>query len=92
MSAIPLKLIQTMYRSCEWNKVVCHKAYQMVGYGDRIVLDHYGTTIVTIYANGKVELGGGWSVSDRDAINSLLYMAGMNGSVSIRGGTMHMVP
>lgn len=50
-------------------------------------LAHYRTTIATI-ENGELVQVGGWSASDRDAINGLCRLYGIDAGVSIEGGEL----
>lgn len=65
------------------------RGYVIQWEGDLITLDHYGTRILTVDTAGddpRVVDVGGWSCSDRDAVNSFADLLGLDVSMAIRNG------
>lgn len=92
MASIPLKNMTTIYNRANQNapdKVRMGNHSAQLDY-PRFQLWHYGTLILTLDVERGIEFLGGFSASDRDAINSILVLARMNARVSIAGGYMHV--
>lgn len=92
MASIPLKNMTTIYNRANQN---APEKIRMGNYSAELDyptfrLWHYGTLILTLDIERGIEFLGGFSASDRDAINSILTLAGMNARVSIAGGYMHV--
>jgi len=84
MAEIPQKQIIDMYYRSRNNPgkwISGGRAYEMYTFPDgRVKLTHYGTVIYRADPRtGEYEIGG-WSESDRNAINSLAYMTGIGGA------------
>ena len=93
MASIPLKNMTTIYNRASENTP---DTVRMVNYSAELDypnfrLWHYGTLILTLDIERGIEFLGGFSASDRDAINSILVLAGMTSRVSITGGYMHVL-
>lgn len=93
MATIPLKNMTTIYNRANQNTP---ERVRMGNYSAELDyptfrLWHYGTLILTLDVERGIEFLGGFSASDRDAINSILTLARMNDRVSIAGGYMHVV-
>ena len=92
MASIPLKNMETIYSRASENTP---DRVRMGNYSAELDyptfrLWHYGTLILTLDIERGIEFLGGFSASDRDAINSILTLARMNARVSIAGGYMHV--
>lgn len=92
MASIPLKNMETIYARASDNTP---EKVRMGNYSAELDyptfrLWHYGTLILTLDIERGIEFLGGFSASDRDAINSILTLAGMTSRVSIAGGYMHV--
>lgn len=93
MASIPLKNMTAIYERASENTP------DRVGMGNysaeldypTFKLWHYGTLILTLDIERGIEFLGGFSASDRDAINSILTLAGIRSRVSIAGGYMHVL-
>ena len=93
MPSIPLKNMTTIYSRASENapdKVRMGNYSAKLDY-PRFQLWHYGTLILTLDIERGIEFLGGFSASDRDAINSILMLAGMRSRVSIAGDGMHII-
>lgn len=93
MPSIPLKNMTTIYERASDNtpeKVRMGNYSAQLDY-PKFQLWHYGTLILTLDIKRGIEFLGGFSASDRDAINSILALTGMNARVSIAGEYMHVV-
>ena len=93
MPSIPLKNMTTIYNRANQN---APDKVRMGNYSAELDyptfrLWHYGTLILTLDIERGIEFLGGFSASDRDAINSILVLAGMTSRVSIAGGYMHVI-
>lgn len=93
MASIPLKNMTTIYNRASDN---ASERVRMGNYSAELDyptfrLRHYGTLILTLDVERGIEFLGGYSASDRDAINSILVLAGMTSRVSIAGGYMHVL-
>lgn len=93
MASIPLKNMTTIYNRANQN---APDRVRMGNYSAELdyptfQLWHYGTLILTLDIERGIEFLGGFSASDRDAINSILVLAGMTSRVSIAGGYMHVI-
>lgn len=93
MASIPLKNMTTIY-----NRTSEDAPYKVRMGNYSAELDypafrlwHYGTLILTLDIERGIEFLGGFSASDRDAINSILTLAGIRSRVSIAGGYMHVI-
>ena len=92
MASIPLKNMTTIYNRANQN---APEKVRMGNYSAELDyptfrLWHYGTLILKLDIERGIEFLGGFSASDRDAINSILTLAGMTSRVSIAGGYMHV--
>ena len=93
MPSIPLKNMTTIYERASENtpdKVRMGNYSAELDY-PTFRLWHYGTLILTLDIERGIEFLGGFSASDRDAINSILVLAGMKSRVSIAGDGMHII-
>ena len=93
MTSIPLKNMETIYTRANENTP---EKVRMGNYSAEMEyptfrLWHYGTLILKLDVERGIEFLGGFSASDRDAINSILTLAGMTSRVSIAGGYMHVL-
>lgn len=93
MASIPLKNMETIYTRANENTP---DKVRMGNYSAELDypvfrLWHYGTLILKLDVERGIEFLGGFSASDRDAINSILTLAGMTSRVSIAGGYMHVL-
>ena len=93
MASIPLKNMTVIYERASEN---APDKVRMGNYSAELEyptfrLWHYGTLILTLDIERGIEFLGGFSASDRDAINSILTLAGMTSRVSIAGGYMHVL-
>ena len=92
MASIPLKNMTTIYNRANVNtpnKVSMGNYSAELDY-PTFRLWHYGTLILKLDVERGIEFLGGFSASDRDAINSILVLAGIYAHVSIAGGYMHI--
>lgn len=92
MASIPLKNMTTIYKRANQNAL---DKIRMGNYSAELDyptfrLWHYETLILMLDVERGIEFLGGFSASDRDAINSILTLARMNDRVSIAGGYMHV--
>lgn len=53
-------------------------------------MTHYGTRILVVESDYVAYIGG-YSASDRDAINNALYVLGVSGKAFIKNGTLDYV-
>ena len=94
MSAIPLKVIEDLYFKALTNPDTWKsggRAYEMMvtRKGD-IYLEHYGTRIFHYDPKTKkTDYGGAYSISDRDAINSIVRVSRKGIGVYYRGGRLY---
>ena len=93
MASIPLKNMTAIYERASENTP---DTVRMGNYSAELDypsfrLWHYGTLILKLDVERGIEFLGGFSASDRDAINSILTLAGMTSRVSIAGGYMHVL-
>jgi len=91
MASIPLQVISDLYYLAIRNPDKTFgqgRGYTMrMSKSGKLTLTHYGTVIYEKSANSKPKIGG-WSVSDVNAINSLVYHLGGN-EVYMQGGTIY---
>ena len=74
MVSVPVKLVADVIRKAKKNGRANEKSYAAFYYpeSDELVLEHYGTKIYQDRGGELVRLGG-YSASDRDAINTALF-------------------
>lgn len=94
MASLPLKNISDLYFKCVSNPGRTFSGgrdYQMeVTKDGHIWMSHYGTTIF-LYDPKKrsTTYGGAYSISDANAINSLVFVSRKGKGVYIEGGRMY---
>ena len=93
MASIPLAVIENLYYKClakRNNWYSGGRAYEMIVSDSGIIhLRHYGTTI--FYYDPKTRkstYGGAYSISDRDAINSIVFLSQKGKGVYYRNGKL----
>lgn len=90
MSSIPLKKIENLLDKSLIRGMTAEGGnYKTVPWADRLELYHYGTLILTVRYGQGAEINGGWSRSDADAINSVMYRMGIQKKASTAGGYLH---
>lgn len=92
MATLPLKVIVTQYEKAvkkpgRWHESPTGYWTYMKPDGS-ILLSHYGTLIFDYDPNTRTYAVGGSSNSDRDAINSMLLILGLDDKASNSGGDM----
>lgn len=82
MSGIPTRQLKELYhRACNQpGENVVSKNYCCTVGGGHVRLWHYGTLIYDYNLDERTTKIGGWSVSDRDAINSMSRLTGGDGA------------
>lgn len=94
MASLPLKIISDLYFKCVNDKGRTYsggRAYEMeVSREGHIWMSHYGTTIFLYDPKKKTTTyGGAYSMSDRDAINSLVIVSRKGKGVYYEGGRLY---
>lgn len=92
MASIPTKLMSELYAKTIDNE--CEDTYvrSYMGHYEYPIFElyHYGTRILKYDMERGIDKVDGYSVSDRDAINSILRIVGDNDRVSNSGGFIHV--
>ena len=98
MMAKTIQLVNNLYFKAmnKPEELVCYKRqgreiYHAMYKDGCFCLSHYFTTILIVDVEKKVIVKlGGWSCSDRDAINSILELLDFPERVSVAGDYMHL--
>lgn len=92
MSSIPTKIMRELYDKSVENE--CDDIYvrNYMGHYEYPIFElyHYGTRILKYDLERGIDKVDGYSVSDRDAINSILNIVGDKSRVSNSGGFIHI--
>lgn len=91
MGRIPTQRLEDLYKNA------CKKGYAKSGPFELhiknadIVLIHYGTVIYRSI-NGKVDIGGAYSKTDRDYINGIIYLTNGSGRAFMKDFNLYFEP
>ena len=92
MPSIPTKIMRELYDKSVENE--CNDTYMRnyMGYYEYPIFElyHYDTRILKYDLERGIDKVDGYSVSDRDAINSILTIVGDMNRVSNSGGFIHI--
>ena len=93
MASIPLAVIENLYYKCLAKRNYWYsggRAYEMyIADNGMIKLTHYGTVIFHYDPKTrKSTYGGAYSISDRDAINSIVFLSQKGKGVYYRNGRL----
>lgn len=92
MASIPTKIMSELYDKSVENE--CNTTYMCnyMGYYEYPIFElyHYDTRILKYDMERGIDKVDGYSVSDRDAINSILDILGDTSRVTNRGGFIHI--
>jgi len=92
MASLPLKVIVTQYEKAKKNPGRWHESptgyWSYMKPDGSFLLSHYGTIIFDYDPTTRTYAVGGTTNSDRDAINSMLLILGLNDKASNSGGDM----
>ncbi len=92
MAALPLKIISTQYANAVKKPGMWHESdtgyWTFMRKDGSFLLSHYGTIIFDYDQNMGTYAVGGTANSDRDAINSMLMILGIDDRASNAGGDM----
>ena len=89
MPTLPTKVIQNLLARTDhrFNMTMTFRSYSAMRTNFGVFVEHYGTPIIFIDRNKKYNIGSGaFSASDRDAINSVLIVEGIDDRVHINHG------
>ena len=89
MPTLPTKVIQNLLARTDhqFNVAMNYRAYTAMRNNFGLMVRHYGTLIIFIDPEKKYIIGSGaFSASDRDAINSVLMVEGIDDRVHINHG------
>lgn len=92
MPSIPTKIMREFYDKSVENECDYIYVRNYTGYYEYPIFElyHYGTRILKYDMERGIDKVYGYSVSDRDAINSILRIVGDKDRVSNSGGFIHV--